>query len=82
MFYTILTNVKYLLKMKSWKMWFQRKWSWKMKNEHQHCSLWSVGQIILINKGIDKKVWSVQVQLPNSTLTRPVNTLCLLEECE
>ena len=27
-----------------------------MKNEHQHCSLWSVGQKILINKGIDKKV--------------------------
>ena len=24
-----------------------------MKNEHQHCSLWSVGQIILVNKGID-----------------------------
>ena len=32
-----------------------------MKNEHQHCFLWSVGQIILANKGIDGKVRSVQV---------------------
>ena len=32
-----------------------------MKNEHQHCSLWSVGQIILVNKGTDGKVRSVQV---------------------
>ena len=53
-----------------------------MKNEHQHRSLWSVGRIIFVNKGIDGKVRSVQVRLPNSTLTRPVNTLCLLEECE
>ena len=53
-----------------------------MKNEHQHHSLWSVGRLILVNKGIDGKVRSVQVRLPNSTLTRPVNSLCLLEECE
>ena len=53
-----------------------------MKNEHQHRSLWSVGRIIFVNKGIDGKVRSVQVRLPNSTLTKPVNTLCLLEECE
>ena len=53
-----------------------------MKNEHQHRSLWSVGRIISVNKGIDGKVRSIQVRLPNSTLTRPVNTLCLLEECE
>ena len=32
-----------------------------MKNEHQHRFLWSVGQIILANKGIDGKVRSVQV---------------------
>ena len=43
-------------------------------------SLWSVGRIILVNKEIDEKVRSVQVRLPNSTLTRPVNTLCFLEE--
>ena len=53
-----------------------------MKNEHQHRSLWSVGQVISVNQGIDGKVRSVQVRLPNSTLTRPVNTFCLLEECE
>ena len=53
-----------------------------MKNEHQHCSLWSFGRIISVNKGIDGKVQSVQVRLPNSVLTRPANTLCLLEECE
>ena len=53
-----------------------------MKNEHQNRSLWSVGRIISVNKGIDGKVRSVQVRLPNSTLTRPVKTLCLLEECE
>ena len=35
-----------------------------MKNENQHRSLWSVGGIILVNKGIDKKVQSVQVRLP------------------
>ena len=32
-----------------------------MKNEHQHRSLWSVGRIISVNKGIDGKVRSVQV---------------------
>ena len=32
-----------------------------MKNEHQHRSLWSVGRIISVNKGIDRKVRSVQV---------------------
>ena len=53
-----------------------------MKNEHQHRSLWSVGRIISVNKGIDGKIRSVQVRLFSSTLTRPVNTLCLLEECE
>ena len=53
-----------------------------MKNQHQDNSLWSVGRIISFNKGIDGKVRSVQVRLPNSTLTRPVKTLCLLEECE
>ena len=53
-----------------------------MKNEHQHRSLWSVDRTISVNKGIDGKVWSVQVRVPNSTLTRPVNTLCLLEECK
>ena len=53
-----------------------------MKNEHQNRSLWSVGRIISVNKRIDGKVQSVQVRLPNSTLTRPVNTLCLLKECE
>ena len=53
-----------------------------MKNEYQHRSLWSIGRIILVNKGIDGKVRSVQVRLPNSTLTKLVNTLCLLEECE
>ena len=53
-----------------------------MKNEHQDHSLWSVGRIISVNKGIDEKVRPVQVRLPKSTLTRPVNTLCLLEECE
>ena len=53
-----------------------------MKNEHQHHSLWSVGQRISVNKGIDGKVRSVQLRLPNSTLTRPVNTLWFLEECE
>ena len=53
-----------------------------MKNEHQHRSLWSVGRLISVNKEIDRKVRSVQVRLPNSILTRPVNTLCLLEECE
>ena len=53
-----------------------------MKNEHQHRSLWSVGQLISVNKEIDRKVRLVQVRLPNSILTRPVNTLCLLEECE
>ena len=26
-----------------------------MKNKHQHRSLWSVGRIILVNKGIDGK---------------------------
>ena len=53
-----------------------------MKNEHQNRSLWSVGRIILVNKRIDGKVQSVQVRLPNSTLTRPVNTLHLLKEYE
>ena len=53
-----------------------------MKNKHQHRSLWSVGRIISVNIGIDGKVRSVQVWLPNSALTRPVNTLCLLEKCE
>ena len=53
-----------------------------MKNEHQHHSLWSVGQTISVNKGIDGKVRSVQLRLPNSTLTRPVNTLWFLEEWE
>ena len=53
-----------------------------MKNEHEHRSLWSVDRIISVNKGIDGKVRSVQVRLPNSTLTIPVNTLCLLEECK
>ena len=53
-----------------------------MKNEYQHCSLWSGGRIISVSKGIDGKVRSVQVQLPNSTFTKPVNTLCLLEEYE
>ena len=45
-----------------------------MKNEHQHRSLWSVGRIISVNKAIDGNVRSGQVRLPNSTLTRPVNT--------
>ena len=53
-----------------------------MKNEYQHRSLWTIGRISSVNKGIDGKVRSVQVRLPNSTLTIPVNTLCLLEECE
>ena len=53
-----------------------------MKNEHQHRSLWSVGRIISVKKGTDGQVRSVQARLPNSTSTRPVNTLCLLEECE
>ena len=35
-----------------------------MKNEDQYRSLWSVGQIILVNKGTDGKVQSVQVRLP------------------
>ena len=51
-----------------------------MKNEHQHRSLWSMGRIISVNKEVVGKVRSVQVRLPNSTLTRPVNTLCFLEE--
>ena len=51
-----------------------------MKNEHQYRSLWSVGRIISVDKGIDGKVRSVQVRLPNSTLTRLLNTLCLLED--
>ena len=37
-----------------------------IKNEHQHRSLWSVGRIISVNKGIDGKVRSLQVQLRNS----------------
>ena len=53
-----------------------------MKNEHQHRFLWSIGRIISVNEGIVGKFRSVQVRLPNSALTRPVNTLCLLEECE
>ena len=53
-----------------------------MKNEHQYRSLWSVGRIILVDKEVDGKFRSVQVRLPNSTLTTPVNTLCLLEECK
>ena len=79
---------EYLLMLNIRKNWNREKRDFKendlviTKNEHQHRSLWSVGLIISINKRIDRKVRSVQVRLPNSTLTRPVNTLCLFEECE
>ena len=53
-----------------------------MKNEQQYRSLWSVGRIILVDKEVDGKFRSVQVRLPNSILTTPVNTLWLLEECK
>ena len=78
----ILTDVNIRKKWNHEKRDFKKNDLVIMKNEHQHCSLWSFGRIISVNKGIDGKVQSVQVRLPNSALTRPVNTLCLLEECE
>ena len=71
---------EYLPMLNTRKKWNREKRDFKesdpviMKNEHERCSLWSVDRIISVNKGIDGKVRSGQVRLPNSTLTRPVNT--------
>ena len=50
-----------------------------LKQEGQHRSLWSVARVIDVNIGKDGIIRSVKLQMPNSILVRPVNSIVLLE---
>ena len=53
-----------------------------IQTENTPIAFWHLARIIETNVSNDGDVRSVKLKLPNSTVIRPSNKLCLLEECD
>ena len=53
-----------------------------IQTENTSRAFWPLARVIETYQSDDGHVRSVKLKLPNSTLIRPSNKLCLLEECD
>ena len=53
-----------------------------IQTENTPRAFWPLARIIETYVSNDGNVRSVKLKLPNSTVIRPSNKLCLLEECD
>ena len=53
-----------------------------IQTENTPRAFWPLARIIETHVSNDGNVRSVKLKLPNSTVIRPSNKLCLLEECD